>query len=402
MKLRHKLHKTASIAVLTVSAFICGCSTPGDSLFKTKTENAILSWSVGNHEQAIYYAKKALGDNPNDSYAMMVAALSYESLGYPQKARSYYEDIVMEGSDVVGVFGAVRNMPAEDLKKAAQERVKMMDEKKYPFAVMNPQTNTASFTPAAFPVPNVIAVSTAVSPSGSSEQLTVVKQEPIKGGIDMLSENDRNVVMRFLTFKRLRDEKYVTEEEWTTRRTVNLGGLLPYTLTPAGQGLDLPSPSADVIIARLNALRNALEMRAITPREHAAEREIILEALLPSNPFYRMMPAPPPQDILDGATALRRIEMLKNLGLITAAEAKKEAAAIEKLTYAKLGMTEGGKAYPDASKCIQKCLAAPAQPCVPAPAVKKAAPVKKKAVVKKAAPKPAPKPQAQYCPCPAT
>lgn len=401
MKLRHKLHKTASVAVLTVSAFICGCSTPGDSFFKTKTENAILSWSVGNHEQAIYYAKKALIDNPNDSYAMMVAALSYESLGYPQKARSYYEDILMDGSDVVGVFGAVRNMPAEDLKKAAQERVKMMDEKKYPFAVMNPQTNTASFTAAAFPVPNVVAVSTTVSPAGTVEQLNIVKQEPIRGGIDMLSEGDRNVVLRFLTFKRLRDEKYVTEEEWLTRRSVNLGGLLPYTLTPAGQGLDLPSPSADVIIARLNALRNALEMRAITPREHAAEREIILEALLPSNPFYRMTPMAPPQDVLDGATALRRIEMLKNLGLITPDEAKKETAAIEKLIYAKLGMNEGGKAYPEASGCIRKCLSAPAQPCAPAP-VKKAAPVKKKAVVKKAAPKPAPKPQAQYCPCPAT
>ena len=74
---------------------------------------------------------------------------------------------------------------------------------------------------------------------------------------------------------------------------------------------------------KYSSLRNALEIRAITPREHAAEREIILEALLPSNPFYRMDPAPVPKDILEGATALRRVEMLKNLKLISDAEEKK-------------------------------------------------------------------------------
>ena len=208
----------------------------------------------------------------------------------------------------------------------------------------------------------------------------------------MLNEGDRNIVMRFLTFKRLRDERYVTEQEWLNRRTVNLGGLLPYTLTPAGLGLDLPAPDGNVIVERLDALRNALEMRAITPREHAAEREIILEALLPSNPFYRMNPKAPPKDILEAATALRQVETLKNLGLITPVETKSETAAIEKLTYAKIGMTGGGQATPTAAKCIQKCLSAPATPC---PAVSKPAP-KKKAVKAKSKPKPKP----QTCPCP--
>ena len=166
---------------------------------------------------------------------------------------------------------------------------------------------------------------------------------------------------------------------------------MPYTLTPAGKGLDLPAPTGDAIVGRLNALRDALEIRAITPREHAAEREIILEALLPSNPFYRMDPAPVPQDILEGATALRRIEMLQNLKLITPAEAKKEKAAIEKLTYAKIGMTgDDGQSRPETAQCIQKCLSTPCTPCssVKKTAVKKSA--VKKAPAKKAAPKAAP------------
>lgn len=358
---------------------ICGCSTPGSSLFKTDTEQSILSWSAGNHEDAVHYAQKALQDNPNDTYAMMVAGLSYESLGYPNRARAFYEQAAASDSVAVGMFGAVRNVPAEELKKAAATRLSAMNLPQAPLAVIDPSTQTAAFTAAAFPAQvRVVTEKTA----------SAAPQEKIKGGLDMLSEGDRNIVLRFLTFIRLRDEKYVTEEEWRTRRSVNLGGLLPYTLSPAGKGLDLPAPSGDVIVGRLNALRDALEIRAITPREHAAEREIILEALLPSNPFYRMDPVPVPRDILEGATALRRVEMLQNLKLITPAEAKKEKAAIEKLTYAKIGMTgSDGQSRPETAKCIQKCLSVPCTPCAPAtkPAVKKTA-VKKRLRRKKRRP----------------
>lgn len=366
--MKKNLLKIGTFAALTLTA---ACSTPGETWRKTATEQALIFWSTGNFERAVDYAQKALKDNPQDPYALMVAGMSYDSLGYPNRSRRYYEDILMSGTTAVGVLSAVKSMPAEDLKKGAKERLQMMELKKRPFAVVNPQTGMPTFTDAPKAQP-------AQSPA-------------VKGGFDMLSEGDRNIVMRFLTFKRLRDEHYVTEQEWLNRRAVNLGGLLPYTLTPAGLGLDLPAPDGNVIVGRLDALRNALEMRAITPREHAAEREIILEALLPSNPFYRMNPKAPPKDILEAATALRQIETLKNLGLITPAEAKSEAAAVEKLTYAKIGMTGGGQTTPTAAKCIQKCLSAPAAPC---PAVSKPAP-KKKAV--KAVAKPKPKPQT--CPC---
>ena len=384
MKLRRHLSRTVSAAVLTASVLICGCSTPGSSLFKTDTEQSILNWSAGEYEDAIHYAQKALRKNPDDVYAMLVAGLSYERLGYPNRARALYEQAAAsDDGESVGVFGGVRNVPAEELKKTAAARLAALNLPQTPLAVMDSETKTAVFTASAFGQKDYAA----------GKQ--VASADEIKGGLDMLSEGDRNVVLRFLTFIRLRDEKYVTEDEWQSRRAVNLGGLLPYTLAPAGKGLDLPAPTGDVIIGRLNALREALEMRAITPREHAAEREIILEALLPSNPFYRMTPAPVPQDILQGATALRRIEMLRNLNLITAAEAAKEKAAIEKLTYAKIGMTGAdGQSRPDVAKCVQKCLSVPATPC-PAvkPAVKK--PAVKKAPVKKAAVK---KPAAT-CPC---
>lgn len=381
MNLRRKLTGTVSTAVLTVSSLICGCSTPGESLFKTQTEQAILSWSTGKHEDAVHYAQQALRDNPDDVYALMVAGLSYEHLGYPNQAKAMYEHAKSVDNAEVGVFGSIRNLPPEELTKTATARLAALSLPQTPLAVIDPKSEEPVFTAAGFPP----------QPAGNDKkQDERNRQEKIKGGLDMLEEGDSNIVLRFLTFMRLNDEKYVTPDEWLARRSANLGGLLPYTLTPAAKGLDLPAPTGDVIIGRLNALREALEMRAITPREHAAEREIILEALLPSNPFYRMDAVPPPRDILEGATALRRIEMLRNIGLISPEEAKKEKDAIEKLTYAKIGMT-GGNAKPNdaAAKCIQKCLSAPPSPCPAVAPEKKVAPKKKAAVplpVKKSPP----------------
>lgn len=374
-----KIKKLLCLGLLGTTA-LTGCATGiGDSWYKTDTEKALLYWTVGDFNSAIQSAYHALQDNPKDPYALMVSGYSYDALGYPNQSRRYYEDLLRSEATEKGIFFAVKNMQPEPLKKAAAIRLEMQEMKNRPYTEVLPDTNLNKF--------NDYALNQHVT-TQNGDRVTLAKSE-MKGGLDMLTEADRNVVDRFLIFTRLRDEKYVTKEEWENRRTVNLGGLLPYSLTPAGLGLNLPSPGGDVIIQRLNQLRYALEMRAITPREHATEREIILEALLPSNPSKRMMPTPPPQDVLEGATALRRIETLQRVGLITPKEAESEKKAIEKLIYAKLGMSDGGEANPSAAKCIRSCLAEPAPKCPAAkPAVKKK--IKKKA-----------KPVVNACSCPA-
>ncbi len=339
------------LTLLMVFSFLNGCTYVNIPVLKSNTDHAILSWSKGNHEQAIHYAQKALEKNPKDTYAMMVAGLSYERLGYADRARPFFEKVAASDTGEVGVFGSMMNVPDEALQRAAMRRLSLLGITDSSFVTVDPKTNMASFQSSAvlsapkYPSLNAKDVSGFSQPmtaSPSAQMAVAVSVEeslpPIRGGLDMLEEGDLNVVMRFITFEKLREEKFVTQEEWEKRRSVNLGGLLLYTLPPAAQGLDLPAPSAEVIIERLNALRQALEIRAITPREHAAEREVILEALLPVNPFYRMGYPQPAEDILGAATALRRVEMLKNLKLITPTEAEKESKIIETQIYKKLGM----------------------------------------------------------------
>lgn len=369
---------------------LCGCLTS-----KTPTEEAILSLSLGDFDKAVNYSNEALKVDPNDAYALMVAGIAYDNLGYPNRSRRYYEDVMaLPAGSQAAMFGQFKKTQPQELRAIAAQRLNFMEQKERPFAKVDAETGAAVFTQNNGDASVIkVQAGTKLSPKGA--EAFVIEKRSVKGGLDMLDEGDRNVVQRFLTFIRLRDEKLVTQEEWQIRRSVNLGGLMPYSLQPAGQGLDLPAPEADEIIRRLDALRAALEIRAITPQEHAVEREIILEALLPSKPRALMPPKASPNGVMDGAKMLRRIETLQRMGLITPAEAAAEKKATENLIYARLGMTGGQKANANAAPCIQKCLRQ-TQTC-PQVAPKKAAPVKKKTVKKPAKKKAAPAPQNCVC-----
>ncbi len=150
----------------------------------------------------------------------------------------------------------------------------------------------------------------------------------IVGEIPM-SAADRNVVQRFETLKRLEQEDLITQEEYTRRRNVNIGALLPYTRDPGGVGLERSVPSSDAIVARLAALRRSFELRSITAAQHALERTMILNALLPEAPQERTDRKPPPQDVLDGAAMVGRLEGYRAQDIITASEFDAERDAIE-------------------------------------------------------------------------
>ena len=80
---------------------------------------------------------------------------------------------------------------------------------------------------------------------------------------------------------------------------------------------------------RINALKSALEDRAITAKEFSAERNLIIEAILPPNPTQRLKRKAPAREIIPAAKDLRKLEVIYDLNLITADEKDKERAAIE-------------------------------------------------------------------------
>ena len=157
-----------------------------------------------------------------------------------------------------------------------------------------------------------------------------VSEADVKAVEVLFTPQEQNIISRFLIMKELAENDMITKEEFLKARQSNIGGLLPLTNAPAGFTVDKPVPSPDMIIERINALKTATEDRAITPREFSAERNLIIEAILPPSPRQRLKPQAPSKDLLSAAKNLRKLEVIYDLGLVTSKEKAKEQAAIER------------------------------------------------------------------------
>lgn len=60
---------------------------------------ATVAYSQGDFKTAEQHIARALTNNPRHPQALMVGALVYEELGRPNRARQYYEDLMLVGGD---------------------------------------------------------------------------------------------------------------------------------------------------------------------------------------------------------------------------------------------------------------------------------------------------------------
>ncbi|MBR7158802.1 MAG: hypothetical protein IKD08_03880 [Alphaproteobacteria bacterium] len=287
---------------------------------KELTDKAIVSLGEGNVEQAILQAEEALRKVPKYPYALMVAGVGYDVMGIPAKARRYYEDLIEINADGLSTIGNLRNLPPLPMNEVARQRLKTADKTTVPFTVKKQKDGSGKFAVN----PNLPLPATAGSTLDNSSGVVAVGEKVFAGG-------DRNAVARFLTFKELAEDGLITRQEFAVRRNNNVGALLPFTKGLPAVGLERPTPSAKDVKERLLDLRNAFEMHSISAEEHEAERITILDAILPPKSLEKADQPNPPKDLLDGGTAVRRLEVLYSLGLITEDEKNKEQDAVEKL-----------------------------------------------------------------------
>ena len=301
---------------------------------KDGNENANLAtfhYTQGNFVKAEEFVLASLKDNPRNSQALMVGASIYEQVGRPNRARQYYEDIILINDNALTVLGTKDNKPKK-MTDVAKERLRLINvsqseiliedingEKVFNISKEGGKKHSKSAIEQALFKKNQ---SKAIKNQPSTEQ-------DIAAVEILFSDNEQNIINRFLILKELAEKDLITKDEFLSRRMANIGGLLPFTNKPAALGIDLPVPSPEIIVERIAVLKDAVESRAITPREFSAERDLIVEALLSPNPRYRMKRKAPAKDILSAAKNLRKLEILLELNLITNNEKIKEAKSIE-------------------------------------------------------------------------
>jgi len=343
--LKYGLSILLAATSLTACSFVEKHTSPETYKMLTFNDNgvkeanlAVIAYSNGNFEEADKHVLESLYDNKKNTQALLVGALVAEKTNRPNKARQYYEEIILYNGNDMSVLGTTGSEP-QKITDIARKRLRQLNlsqnkliiEDDYGNKIFN-LSKPASAKNATTAMEEALFLRLKKNGEKSSAQA-----EADRSAVEVLfSDEEKNTISRFIIFKELAENDLITKEEFLRARQANIGGLLPLTQIPASSQVIKPVPTASIIVDRINALKSAVEDRAITPGEYSAERNLIVEAVLPPYPSERLKKKTPAQDIISAAKDLRKLEVIYDLGLITTGEKSKEQKAIER----NLGLTD--------------------------------------------------------------
>lgn len=322
-----------------------------------EASRATVAYSQGDFAQTEKHVLKALAENPQQQQALLVGALMSEKTGRLNRARQYYEELIIINGNETTILGNEQMLP-EKISDVAQKRLRLLEVKQSNLVIEDDNgSKVFNIGKQAGQAQTRSAIEEALF---KREQQKIAEQQPsseaeIRAVQILFNDNEQNIISRFLILKELAENDLITKQEFLRARMTNVGGLLPLTNKPGAFGIDRSVPSPDVILERIKVLKDAVESHAITPQEFSAERDLIIEALLPPNPRQRMQSKIPSRDVMGAAKDLRKLEILYDLNLITAKEKAAEKAAIEKY----LGINRAPAKKASAAKKVVKTAAEP-------------------------------------------
>lgn len=271
-----------------------------DEVSRVPATNAGLALLVkGDLAAADRLLGEALASNPKDAYALAAAGFVAEQAGDDRRARQLYTVIVGLNPPPTGMF----MVPGEAVAGTVADIARIK---------LSQPTMTR----------NSVAGSAPTGQKSVAETADVMHD-------DGLSAPERNKITRFEILNRLLAEAFITPNEHAARRVANLGALLPLTQQPPAAGLGRPVPNADDLIGRMRAIGRAMAMGTIGPPQHAEERELILDALLPRKVRLAASAANPPRTDIDASAYFARLQAAIDADVISDVEYAAEFKAIQ-------------------------------------------------------------------------
>jgi tetratricopeptide (TPR) repeat protein len=305
----------------------------GPRIENTSAELGMAELAKGNYIEAEKRFQAALKKNPQDVHALLGLGMLFQNNGQITRARQMYEALLAIRPDQSQQFVVWRDLKTRPISEIASVNLSLIESG----GVLTSMGREDEPRPVAEPSMMPMSQPITGAPSPTAMTARAMPSEPVPqtsfadAGLPRFAEADSNIVSRFKTLAALRDQGLITIDEYNTRRQANIGALLPLTSPPPAAGLDRPVPSTEQISGRLRAIGRGLEMRAITISQHASERSMILDAMMPAAPVSVANPGRPPQGLLQAADSVRWLEQLREAQLITSDEYARERGAIEEV-----------------------------------------------------------------------
>jgi tetratricopeptide (TPR) repeat protein len=343
IKVKRLLRSCAVVAGLAVT--VSGCVNPqegglfSDSFWSGspflqsgngEAERGLAELAKGNFTHAEGLFKRALEINSRDVHALLGLGILYQNTNQTTKAREMYEAILAIRPKESDRFVVWRSLETQPINEVASVNLALLESGGVLADLGRGAAGQAGAAGTAAPPKITPPPAMSRAPSNTPAARTPPPQSIADApSIQMIPVGHVNVIGRFKTLQALKDEGLVTQDEFDARRRANIGSLLPLTSPPPAAGLDRAVPSTGQISSRLRAIGRALEMRALTVSQHAAERGMILDALMPAAPVRVANPGPPPNGLLEAADRVRLLEKLKEEKIISSDEYTRERKAIE-------------------------------------------------------------------------
>ncbi|WP_296999811.1 SPOR domain-containing protein [Thalassospira sp. UBA848] len=323
-----------SIAVIGMVSWVSACAPLLDQDFWDEatsfaddnyTALGLQQLASGDYASAEKLFDEALRKNPQDGHAMLWRSVLYQNTNRPDRAQDGYETLIAMNPPGTVLMSSATGTQPRPLRDAAEFNLSRLERGLPGSLSINDQIISGPSG-----LGNGAAAVAAGRPVSPSPTMTSGATKPmdIPAGA-ALSAGDEAIAKRFAILRNLQATGLVTPEEYSARRSANLGALLPMSQPAPSAFLNNPPPEGAQVEQRLNQLNRALQIGAITVQEHVAERTAILDALLPAQPRQRATPPPAPQGLMDAARQIARIEDLQQMKLVTPDEFKRERDAIE-------------------------------------------------------------------------
>ena len=299
----------------------------GPTIDNSTAELGLAELAKGNYIEAEKRFQAALKKNPQDVHALLGLGMLYQNNGLTTRARQMYEALLAIRPDETQQFIVWKSLKTRPISEIASVNLSLIESGGVLTSMGRDNAPSTAMAPASAPI------SGAPVPSAMTARGVPQAPAPQASFADVamprFAEANSNIISRFKTLIALRDQGLLTTQEFNTRRQANIGALLPLTSPPPAAGLDRPVPGTQQISGRLRAIGRGLEMRAISVAQHASERAMILDAMMPAAPISVANPGRPPQGLLQAADSVRWLEQLREGSLITSDEYTRERAAIE-------------------------------------------------------------------------
>ena len=282
----------------------------------------------GDYASAERLFDEALRKNPQDGHAMLWRSVMYQNTNRPDRARDGYHTLIAMNPPGTVLMSTASGTQPRPLRDAAEFNLNRLERGLPGSLSINDQIVSGTSGLGNVPgtgMTNGSAMATATQPmvgGGVTKPMDIPAGAALNGG-------DEAVAKRFSILRNLQSTGLITPEEYSARRSANLGALLPMSQQAPAAFLNTPPPDGAQVEQRLNQLNRSLQIGAITVQEHVNERTAILDALLPAQPRQRAVPPPAPQGLMDAARQIARIEDLQSMKLVTPDEFKRERDAIE-------------------------------------------------------------------------